>query len=55
MDVPATALTVELPVLTGFAVLLLLVVSNGLRVQRWEGALLLTAYAGFIVWQVVMA
>ncbi|MBN9119745.1 MAG: sodium:calcium antiporter, partial [Planctomycetes bacterium] len=52
MDVPVTARTVELPAMTGFAVLLMLVVANGLRVRRWEGALLLAAYAGFIGWQV---
>ena len=52
MSVPPTARTVELPVMAGFAVLLMLVVANGLRVHRWEGALLLAAYAGFIVWQV---
>jgi len=55
LPVPATALTVELPMMTGFAVLLLLVVANGLRVHRWEGALLLAAYSGFVVWQVVVA
>ena len=35
-----------------FALLLLTVVFNGLRVRRWEGALLLAAYAGFVTWQV---
>lgn len=55
MGVPATALTLELPVMTGFAVLLMLVVANGLRVHRWEGALLLAAYAGFVAWQVAGA
>jgi cation:H+ antiporter len=52
MGVPATARPVELPVMTGFAALLMLVVANGLRVHRWEGALLLAAYAGFVAWQV---
>lgn len=52
MAVPPSALTVELPVMTGFAVLMMLVVANGLRVRRWEGALLLAAYAGFVVWQI---
>ena len=55
LDVPVTARTVELPAMTGFAVLLMLVVVNGLRVHRWEGALLLAAYAGFIAWQVAGA
>lgn len=52
MDVPATAWTVELPVMTGFAAILMLVVANGLRVHRWEGMLLLAAYVGFVAWQV---
>lgn len=55
MGVPATARTVELPVMTGFAVLLMLVVANGLRVHRWEGVLLLAAYVGFVAWQVAGA
>jgi cation:H+ antiporter len=52
MDVPATARTVELPAMAGFAVLMMLVVANGMRVRRWEGGLLLAAYAGFVAWQV---
>lgn len=40
--------------LTGFAVLLMLVVANGLRVHRWEGALLLAASAGFVAWQMAV-
>jgi len=52
MDVPMTARAVELPVMSGFAVLLLLVAMKGLRVRRWEGALLIAAYAGFVAWQV---
>lgn len=52
IDVAVTARTVELPAMTGFAVLLMLVVANGLRVHRWEGALLLAAYIGFIGWRV---
>ena len=35
--------------------LLLPVLFNGLKVPRWEGALLLAAYAGFVAWQVVVA
>lgn len=41
-----------IPVAAIFALLLLPVLFNGLRVPRWEGALLLAAYAGFITWQV---
>jgi cation:H+ antiporter len=53
VGVPPAAVTLELPVMTGFAVLLLLVVANGLRVHRWEGAILFAAYVGFITWQVL--
>ena len=38
-----------------FAVLLLPVLLNGLRVHRWEGAFLLGLYIGFILWQVAEA
>jgi cation:H+ antiporter len=55
MDVPASARAVDLPVMTGFAVLLMLVVANGQRVHRWEGAVLLTAYVGFVAWQAAAA
>lgn len=41
-----------IPVMALFTLLLLPVLLNGLRVPRWEGALLLAAYAGFITWQV---
>lgn len=40
------------PVMALFALLLVPVYANGLTVPRWEGALLLVAYAGFISWQV---
>lgn len=43
----------EIPVMGLFAVLLLPVLLNGLKVPRWEGALLLAAYAGFVTWQVL--
>jgi cation:H+ antiporter len=45
----------ELPVMVGFSLLLFAVVANGLRVHRWEGALLLTAYVGVVTWQVLTA
>lgn len=41
----------DLPVMTVFALTLLAVLVNGLVVHRWEGGLLLAAYAGFVVWQ----
>ncbi len=44
-----------IPVMALFTLLLLPVLFNGLQVPRWEGALLLAAYAGFIAWQVRVA
>lgn len=52
MAVPPEALAVDLRVMFGFAVALLLIVANGLRVYRWEGILLVAGYATFIAWQV---
>lgn len=43
----------EIPAMTLFALLLLAVVGNGMRVRRWEGVTLLTAYAAFVTWQAV--
>jgi cation:H+ antiporter len=43
----------EIPVMALFALLLLPVLLNGLKVPRWEGALLLAAYVGFVTWQVL--
>lgn len=43
----------ELPIMIGFALVLLFVLLNGLRVNRWEGAFLLIAYTGFVTWQVM--
>lgn len=55
MTVPPSALRAELPVMLGFAILLFAVVANGLRVHRWEGALLLIAYGAFVAWQATNA
>jgi cation:H+ antiporter len=55
MGVPPDALRIDLPVMLGFAVLLLAVVANGLRVHRWEGAILLAAYGAFVAWQAANA
>ncbi|MBM3981410.1 MAG: calcium/sodium antiporter [Planctomycetes bacterium] len=52
MPVPPSALALELPVMTAFAVLMLLFVAWGLRVRRWEGAALVAAYLAFVAWQV---
>jgi cation:H+ antiporter len=53
LPVDAGVLRFDLPAMVGFAVLLLLVLVNGLKVYRWEGTILLLAYAGFIGWAVV--
>jgi cation:H+ antiporter len=53
MSVADAAINREIPVMIGFAILALVVVANGMVVRRWEGALLLLAYAGFVTWQVV--
>lgn len=42
-----------IPAMALFALLLLPVLLNGLKVPRWEGALLLAGYVGFITWQVL--
>jgi cation:H+ antiporter len=47
--------TADIPVMIGFSVLLLPVMARGRRVSRREGGLLLAAYAGYLVWQVVRA
>lgn len=44
-----------IPLMAIFALLLLPTAFNGLRVPRWEGALLLVGYAGFVTWQVRVA
>jgi len=40
-----------IPAVAVISLLLLPVLLNGLRVPRWEGAILLAAYAGFVAWQ----
>jgi len=45
------AIMKAIPAMAGFTLLLLPVLLNGLQVPRWEGAILLAAYIGFMVWQ----
>jgi cation:H+ antiporter len=45
----------ELPAMALFAALLFPCLANGLRVSRWEGAILLAAYLGFVAWQIKSA
>jgi cation:H+ antiporter len=53
LGVNELAINREIPIMIGFAVLLLLAVANGMRIHRWEGALMLLAYAGVVTWQVM--
>jgi len=55
MAISDAAINREIPVMILFALLLFAVVANGMVVHRWEGAILLGAFAGFIIWQVVAA
>ncbi|HEY2784466.1 MAG TPA: calcium/sodium antiporter [Fimbriiglobus sp.] len=55
LPVAESLIRVDIPVMVGFAILLVLVLANGLKVHRWEGSLLLAAYCGYIAWQVVQA
>jgi cation:H+ antiporter len=52
IHVDDTILVRELPVMVGFAILLVPIVGYKLKVHRWEGLILLGAYAAFIAWQV---
>jgi cation:H+ antiporter len=52
MGVPDAAVRNEIPVMVGFSFLMLAAVANGMKIRRWEGAVMITAYAGFIAWQV---
>ena len=42
--------TVDFYVMTGTAVLLLVLAWTGFRIRRWEGAALLVVYAGYLAW-----
>lgn len=42
----------EMPLMLLFSLLLVPVLLNGMRIHRYEGIVMLLAYAGFIVWQV---
>lgn len=51
VPVPDRLLLNEFPAMAVAAALLVPVLANGLRVHRWEGLLLLAAYAGFVAWE----
>lgn len=50
MSVGRTILARELPAVLFMSLLVLPMLRTGLRIQRWEGAVLLVAYAGLAVW-----
>jgi cation:H+ antiporter len=49
MAISPSLLRFELPVMIGVSLLLLPLAWTRLRLERWEGALLLVGYVGFIV------
>ena len=55
LPVPADLLALDIPAMVGFSLLFLAVLANGLVIRRWEGGLLLAAFVGFVIWQVVRA
>jgi cation:H+ antiporter len=55
MNVADAAINREIPVMIGFAVLVLVTLVNGMQIKRRGGVLLLLAYAGFVTWQVMAA
>ena len=55
LDVDASLLRVDLPVMLGFAVAMFLMLLRTATIYRLEGIVLLLAYAGFIGWQAVQA
>ena len=55
LNVHPEAVYREFPVMVGFMVLSLLVIVKGLRVERWEGFVMLALYMAFLYWQVTLA
>ena len=52
LAVQAQSLWFDLPVMAAFAVALVPIMRRGLNITRVEGAVLVVAYGGFLVWQV---
>jgi cation:H+ antiporter len=52
LQISHQALMSEIPAMAILSLLLLTVLWNGLEVPRWQGAILLVAYAGFLAWQI---
>ncbi len=55
LPVPPDLLALDIPAMVAFSLLFLAVLVNGLVIRRWEGGLLLAAFTGFVIWQVVRA
>lgn len=55
LEVEPSLLRVDIPVMLGFAFLLLIVLLRGLRIARPEGVLLLAAYIAYVSWQAYIA
>ena len=55
LEVTDHALRVDIPLMLGFTLLLIPVLWRSFRVTRMEGVLLLTCYAGYLVFQIVQA
>lgn len=55
VPVQATSLQVDLPVMIAFVALLVPIMLRGMVVSRWEGAVLLSGYAAFLIWQIYSA
>ena len=50
IGVPAEIIRFDNPVMIGASLLLILFAFTGLRIARWEGALLLAGYCGYVFW-----
>lgn len=55
LGVSRSLLWVELPAMIVFALALYPMIRGDLRIERYEGAILLTAFAAFLGWQVLLA
>lgn len=55
IPIPAQAITVELPIMLGFVLLLVPIVLRHRTITRGEGALLLIGYVIFLGWQAISA
>ncbi|WP_372736383.1 calcium/sodium antiporter [Nocardioides sp.] len=54
-DIPSTLASRDIWVMAGATLLMLVVARNGFKIHRWEGALMLTLYIGYVSWLVATA